>query len=595
MSDKVFGSPLRKKIIFSVLTIIFASFIFQLLKMQIIEQKSYEKRSINNSIKRKVINSPRGIFFDRNFSVLISNKPSYTVEITPAIYDTSKQKIIENILHEEPNYITKLLHKKRIYSKHLPRVIKRNVPLNEVVWFEEHEEEIPGVKISVEMQRDYSFGINGSHLFGYLREINAKQLRARKDIYNMGDFIGIKGIERIYEESLRGKNGYQYILVDSRRKTIGRYLEGENDKKPIKGNDLLLTIDYATQKVAEKKFAKHRGSLIAIEPSTGEILAFVSAPQFNLEDFASVTSRKAIVALSNDENKPLFNRASKSIYPPGSTYKMIAALAALEEGIITKDYSVNCKWGYQYGNRFFRCTHKHNWTNLISSIEESCNTYYYQLILEIGLDRWAKYGRMFGFGKKTNFDLENESPGIVPDTEYYNRVYGKNKWSKGTLLSLGIGQGELSVTTLQMAQYISLLANFGKTKTPHIVKAYLEGNQNKAIPLTFDDVTVDIKKKNFDIIREGMYKVVNGKEGTADNIKLANIAIAGKTGTSQNPHGKDHALFIGFAPFDNPKIAIVVLVENVGFGSTYAAPIARDVIKTYLEQFDENNFTAFNN
>jgi len=588
MSDKVFGSQLRKQIIFSVISVVFFSFIFQLLKMQIIEQKSYEQKSTNNSIKKNTIKAPRGIFFDRNFSVLLSNKPSYTVEITPVIYDTSKRSIIEKVLKVEPNYVSNLLYKKRAYSKHLPRVIKRNVPLDEIVWFEEHQDEIPGVKISVEMQRDYSFGINGAHFFGYLREINAKQLKEKKDIYHMGDFIGLKGIERIYEDSLRGKNGYQYILVDSRRKTIGRYLEGDNDQKPIKGNDLLLTIDYNTQKVAEKAFAKHRGSLIAIEPSTGEILAFVSAPQYNLEDFASVTSRKAIVKLSQDENKPLFNRATKSIYPPGSTFKMIAALAALEENIITKNFSVNCKWGYQYGNRFFRCTHRHNWINLIGAIEQSCNTYFYQLILEIGLDRWAKYGKMFGFGKKTGFDLGNESPGIVPNTEYYNRVYGKNKWSKGTLLSLGIGQGELSVTTLQLAQYTALLANFGKTKVPHIVKAYLKGNQNKAEPLTFDDVTVNIKKKNFDIVREGMYKVVNGK-GTADNIKLPNIEIAGKTGTSQNPHGKDHALFIGFAPYNNPKIAVVVLVENVGYGSTYAAPIARDVIKTYLEQFENED------
>ncbi|MCP5063698.1 MAG: penicillin-binding protein 2 [Ignavibacteriae bacterium] len=589
MSDKVFGSQLRKQIIFSVMSLVFVSFVFQLLKMQIIEHKSYEKKSTNNSIKRNVVKAPRGIFFDRNYSVLLSNKPSYTVQIIPAIYDASKERLVEQVLEFDSNYVSNLLYKKRFYSKHLPRVIKRNVPLEQIIWFEEHQDEFPGVKISVEMQRDYSFGINGSHLFGYLREINAEQLKAKKDIYNMGDFIGINGIERIYEESLRGENGYQYILVDSRRKTIGKYLEGENDEQPLKGNDLLLTIDYNTQKVAEKAFAKYKGSLIAIEPSTGEILAFVSAPQYNLEDFASVTSRKAVVELSQDENKPLFNRASKSIYPPGSTFKMISSLAALEENIINKNHSVNCQGGYQYGNRFFKCTHVHNWTNLNGSIEQSCNTYYYQLILEIGLDRWAEYSRKFGFGRKTGFDVGNESAGIVPDTEYYNRVYGKNKWGKGTLLSLGIGQGELSVTTLQLAQYTALLANFGKTKTPHIVKAYLKGQQNIVAPLSYKDVIVDVKKENLDIIRKGMYNVVHADEGTARNINLPNIEIAGKTGTSQNPHGKDHAVFMGFAPFDNPKIAVVVLVENVGYGSTFAAPIARDVIKTYLEQVVYDN------
>ena len=292
--------------------------------------------------------------------------------------------------------------------------------------------------------------------------------------------------------------------------------------------------------------------------------------------------------IQNDPKKPLFDRASNSIYPPGSTIKMLAAIIGLNEGIITKNTIVNCQGGYQFGNRFFKCHGVDGKVNVVDAIEHSCNTFFYKLVLDIGLDRWAKYLRMFGFGENTEFDLGNDSKGIVPDSEYYDRVYGKRKWGRGYLVSLGIGQGELSVTTLQMAQYASFLANFGKTKSPHVVKGYLEGYGTEISEFNFKDHEISIPSKYFEMVREGMYKVVNG-EGTATHIRLPSIKIAGKTGTSQNPHGKDHALFIGFAPYENPRIAIAVIVENVGFGGTYAAPIAQRIIKAYIENIEEKN------
>jgi penicillin-binding protein 2 len=588
MKHKSFGSSLRKNIFITVVAIVGIGFTFQLIKMQILEHNSYVRKSDNNSVKKVMQQAPRGIFFDRNYQVLVSNKPSYTLQVIPAIYDTSNGKLIENILELKQNTINDLLYKKRGYSKFLPRVIQRNVAFEDIVWFEEHSESFKGVNIIVEMQRDYSFSIKGSQVFGYLREINSQQLKDRKDQYNLGDFIGIKGAERAYENLLRGRKGHEFILVDSRRKTIGKYLEGSNDIAPTKGYDLIFTIDKSAQKIAEKEFQGFTGSLVAIEPNTGGILAYVSAPDYNLGQFASVTSRKIMNQLRNDPSKPLFDRASSSIYPPGSTYKMLAALIGLEEGLISKATSINCKGGFQYGNRFFKCHGSHGATNVVSAIENSCNTFFYKLILDIGLDRWAKYLRMFGFGSSTGFDLGNDAKGIVPDSEYYNKVYGEKKWSRGNLISLGIGQGELSVTTLQLAQYTAFLANFGKTKKPHIAMGYHEGFESNFFPFVFDEKEVKISKKNFEIVREGMYKVVNG-EGTATHIKLPNIVISGKTGTSQNPHGEDHALFVGFAPYENPKIAVAVIVENVGFGSTYAAPIAQKVIKAYLENLDDSD------
>jgi len=334
MSDKIFASNIRKNIIIALISILGIGFIGQLIKMQIIEYSSFVEKAANNSIKKIVKKAPRGILFDRNHQILVSNKPFYSLEITPAVYDTSNNRIIENILGLGNNYVKEILYDKRGYSKYLPRVIKRNIDFEKIAWLEEHIEKLKGVQIVVDLQRDYSFNVKGSHIFGYLREINANQLKKNSDLYNLGDFIGIKGVERAYEKFLMGEKGYQFILVDSRRKTIGRYLEGQNDIPPSKGSDLMLTIDAAIQEVAEKEFKNYSGSLVAIEPATGEILAYVSAPYYNLNDFASVTSKDIMKKLRTDPNKPLFDRAANSIYPPGSTIKMLAALIGLQEGII---------------------------------------------------------------------------------------------------------------------------------------------------------------------------------------------------------------------------------------------------------------------
>ena len=341
MSDRIFGSALRKNIIITIVSVVGIVFLSQLIKMQIIEHKSYEEKSDNNSVKKIIQPAPRGILFDRNFQVMVSNKPSYTLQITPAIFDTSNSRLIESILGLKKKSIEEIFYKNRGYSKYLPRVIKRDVAYDDIIWVEEHNEKLNGVNIVVEMQRDYSFDVNGSHIFGYLREINAQQLKKNQDIYDLGDFIGIKGVEKKYENILRGEKGYQFILVDSRRKTIGKYLEGLNDLPPRKGRDLVLTIDLETQRVAEKAFEGLSGSLVAIEPSSGEILAYISAPSYNLEEFASVTSVKKLNEIRNDPAKPLFDRASNSIYPPGSTYKMLAAIIGLEENIINKN-THNC-------------------------------------------------------------------------------------------------------------------------------------------------------------------------------------------------------------------------------------------------------------
>lgn len=599
MTETFFGSVVRQRIILFV--IIGFSFVvsINLFKMQILENPTYEKKSEENSIKKIVRYAPRGVFYDRNGEVLVSNKPSFTLQITPSQYKPNLTSMLENVMQEDSGYIADVLNKYKGFASNRPIRIKRDIDFQTLAWYEENSENLSGVDYVIETQRDYSYGVIGAHIFGYTKEITSKELAQKKEFYDLGDYIGSKGLEKTYEEYLRGSKGYNLVLVDSRQRIISRYLSGKEDISPIKGKDLVLTLDLPTQQKAEELFLGKKGAVVAIEPSTGEIIAFTSSPSFDLNSFASVTSGSTWNDLVNDPDKPLFNRATMSIYPPGSTIKMLEALIGLEENIIDKDYSVNCQGGYRFGDRFFKCTHVHGSVDMERSIEKSCNTYYYKLMLEIGLEKWAEYMRKFGFGSKTEVDISEESAGLVPDTEYYNRVYGPRGWTRGFLVSLGIGQGELSATPIQLAQYVSLLANSGETYKPHFVKGYIN-DDGKLVKFPFEKINVDIKKENFEIVRKGMYDVVN-ESGTATWIKQQDVVIAGKTGTSQNPHGKDHALFVGFAPYDNPKIAVAVFVENVGFGSTHAAPIARDLIRSYLrldkpkEDKIETNIAGINN
>jgi len=572
---------LRKKIFTGIILAISFLLSLQLFKMQILDYSYYDKRSKINSVKKIDVDAPRGVFFDRNMNMLVSNKPSYTLQIIPDKFDRTKIPLIEKVIGVDSGYIDKILYKKRKYSKFVPRKIKRGIDMKIIAWLEEQHEYLPGVNYVIELQRDYSFGIKGSHIFGYTKEITAERLKKFKGLYSSGDEIGASGLEMEYENILRGVKGKKYIVVDSKRKTIGSYMNGERDVQPIKGNDLALSLDKQTQFVAESLMVGRKGAIVAIEPETGEILAFVSAPQYDLSVFASITSGETLQKLFNDPDKALFNRATMSIYPPGSTVKMIAALAALEDNVVSKYWQINCAGGYQLGNRFFGCTHFHGKTNMIKSIEESCNTYYYQLILKLGIDRWSEYVSKFGFGRKTGIDIPEESGGILPNRKYFDKTYGKNRWTEGYLLNIVIGQGQFNVTPVQLAQYAALLANNGRTKTPHFLRGYID-HDNEFHKSEYDDVIVDISQSSLKTIQQGMYDVVNKPEGTAFYIRLKELKIAGKTGTSQNPFGKNHSVFIGYAPFDNPKIAVAVIVENAGYGSTTAAPMARDIITTYL-------------
>ncbi|MBA4250615.1 MAG: penicillin-binding protein 2 [Chlorobiaceae bacterium] len=571
----------RKHVIYVLLIIVFAVYVIRLFQLQVIEQEYFEEKSSDNSIKVIQQTPLRGVFFDREFNLLVENVPAYTVRITPADYDKKNNEILENVLELDSGFIQNLMQRNRIYSKYLPLRVKRGVEFKVIAWIEENWQDLAGVDYIIEMQRAYPFGVMSSHVFGYSKEISQRQLeRDTDDYYVPGDIIGFNGLERSYEKQIRGTKGENLILVDSRRREVGKYKDGKKDTEALKGKDLVLSIDGIIQKIAEEELGDRTGAIVAIEPTTGEILAMVSSPNYDLNMFSYVTPRAFLHELMNDPKKPQFNRATMSAHPPGSTFKIMTAIIGLELGIIDDKSSYFCGGGFTFG-RFFRCLGKHGSINVVTAIEKSCNTYFYQLILKIGADNLYKYSKKFGFGRKLKIDISEESAGLIPNEEYYRRIYGDN-WPRGILVSLGVGQGEVSTTPLQLAHFTALVANNGQSYVPHLAKGYLNENKN-LIPFTFPEEDVEIKQSVFDLVKKGMYLVVNGN-GTARHLHIPDIAIAGKTGTAQNPHGEDHAWFIGFAPYENPKIAICVLVENAGFGGTHAAPIAKKMIENYVRR-----------
>lgn len=579
MNEVYFGVSNRKNILYIIIITVISVFSFKLFYMQIVDHQVYDQQSAGNSIKGIEQIPLRGVFFDRNLNVLVSNVPAYTLRILPADYDHKLSPLLDKVLGMDSNYVETILKKNKIYSKYVPIRIRRGIDFSVVSWFEENSEYLPGIDYIVEMQRGYPENVMASHTFGYAKEISAADLEKDKEHYSPGDYVGYNGIEKMYEKDLRGIKGYNYILVDSRRKEIGKFKDGVQDKESIKGRDLVLSIDNETQRAAELGMQGKRGAVVAIEPKTGEILAMVSFPDYDLNQFSYVTTREFLKELYSDPYKPSFNRATMSLKPPGSTFKMLDAIAALDLGLITPETRIHCGGGFTFG-RFFKCHGNHGSVNVYQAIEKSCNTFFYQLIYKIGLEKWKEYCTKFNLGYATGIDIGEEAKGLIPNTAYYEKIYGKN-WPRSIMASLGIGQGEVSTTPLQLALYTALIANNGTSYVPHVVKGYLDDRTKQIIPLKFKEIKTGVKQSVFDVIKEAMNLVVNGA-GTATHIRMKEFQIAGKTGTAQNPHGKDHALFVGFAPYEDPKIAVCVVVENIGFGGTHAAPIAKKLFEAYL-------------
>ncbi|MDA0986237.1 MAG: penicillin-binding protein 2 [Bacteroidetes bacterium] len=583
-----FGSQERKRIFQRIIWIGFSVVIIRLFQLQYIYYEEFGKVSIENSI-RTVIQEPiRGYIYDRNKNLIVSNKPSYTIMIVPADFNEKNIPLLAYILKIPESEVIESLRKAKIYNRFVPSRLKRDITYDQMVLLAEYLKKLPGIEVEAETKRSYVSESKISHALGYVKEISKRQLEKDDLFYRPGDMIGSNGIEAKYEEFLRGIKGYKYISQNSKGQNVGTFNEGKNDIDPIDGADLHLEIDINVQSLAESLLSIHRGAIVAIDPRNGGVIAFASKPDYDLTEFSGVTSSKVWNSLITDLKKPLFNRASMTKYPPGSTFKMIVAISALEKNIIDENWRVQCRGGFQFGNKYFKDLHVHGSTNIVEAIQRSCNVFFYQLMLKVGLDNWSFYGKEFGFGEQTGVDILEENPGLLPSTEYYNKTYGVGKWTQGYLISLGIGQGELGVSPIQMASYTSMLANKGKFIQPHILNyAYDRNKKNKSLT-KFSNRQINVSEKTWDIVREGMRRVVMEPGGTASGARVKDVIVAGKTGTAQNPHGEDHSWFIGFAPFDNPQIAICVLVENVGSGGTYAAPFAGKCIDRFLHPINKS-------
>ena len=565
-----------------IITLIFLLYLGRLYQLQLIYRDEYGKKSEENSIRTIPREPVRGTIFDRNGTLVVDNRPAFSVTIMPFEFDRKNINYLAQILSLDPEFVSDRLKKGETYSRFAPIKIKRDIDFKTLAALEENRSRLPGVDYQVESKRFYTTNAHASHVLGYTKEISEAQIKILGEDYAPGDVVGSSGLEADYETTLRGRKGAELTVVNVRGQVIGRFEGGKNDVQAVQGDNLLLSMDFGLQAFAESLMTGRRGAVVAVDPNDGGVLALVSMPDYDLSLFSGVTTPELWRSLNEDEASPLFNRATLTRYPPGSTFKMVLAVAALESGTITPSWRVTCTGAFRYGNKVFKDLHVHGSVDLIEAIQRSCNVYFYQLMLKTGLDPWSHYGAEFGFGRLTGIDIFEENPGILPTQVYMDRRYGKSGWTRGFLPSFGIGQGDVGVTPLQMALYAAALATKGEYNEPHVVHAVVRSNPHSTDTVAPSLRMINVSDATWSAVREGMRRVVEEPGGTGGMARVKGIQSGGKTGTAQNPHGPDHAWYIGFAPYDHPKIAIAVLVENAGFGGSIAAPIAGQCIERYL-------------
>ncbi|MBS1514402.1 MAG: penicillin-binding protein 2 [Bacteroidetes bacterium] len=572
---------------------IFVILLSRLVYLQVISVDELSKDSNKNAIKNITETPARGLMFDRNGKLVVDNRPSYTLTVTPYQFDKSYLNEVAEIANLTPEKLKEELDKVKGTNRFNPVRIKRDLTFKQVSYLSENKERLKGVDFEVEAMRVYPNKFRASHIFGYTKEISEKQLDAQiGEYYKQGDLIGSSGLEQTYEEFLRGEKGNRFVSVDVKGREVGQFNDGKSDIPPVNGSDLILSIDADLQDYAEKLLTGKHGGIIAMDPRTGEVLCLVSKPDFDLSIFSGPTDPKEFGKLLVDKDKPLFNRAIQAKYPPGSTWKMMMSLAGLGSGELTTKSTIVCEGSFTYGGRTWEDHGAYGAIMIPTALEKSANVFFYKLGLRLGLENYDKFSGMFNFGKKTGIDLPNETNGLLPTEEYYNKVFGPRGWNQSVLINLGIGQGELLVSPVQLCAYSSAIAMNGLYNQPHLVKKIKNSATGKEEDVKYVSRQIDMPKNYFEVVQRGMYLVVNGT-GTAKNVKNSDFSLVGKTGTAQNSGGNNHSWFVGYAPYEDPKIAICVLGENAGWGNQFAAPIAAAIMVRYLsgnsaDVFNEN-------
>jgi len=584
-------SKTRMRIFQSLVIIIGLVFIGRLAQLQIVESVFYQQASQAQAIKRVRIEPFRGNIFDRNDSLLVHNESSFSLTLTKNQWLPESFNLLTSILNVDTTEFQGLLTKYKGYSPFIPIKLYRDLDINTISGIEEYNDYLRGIEVITESKRLYQSDARMSHLLGFTREISRKELD-NLQYYHPGDVIGKQGLEKEYETILRGEEGVKYVAVNKFGQQVAKYDNGLNDRNSRNGFDLYLGLDNKIQKKAEELLLGKRGAIVAIEPESGEILAIASSPNYNLSEFSGRISPEFYNSLISDDDKPLLDRTVNSQYPPGSSWKMLIALAGLEEGIIDENSTYYCKGGYQRG-RFYKCLGFHGNINVTRALKKSCNAFFYQLSLDLGMEKVHKYASRFNFGRKTDVDLPSENSGNFPSTDELEKEFD-GKIPDWKLINFGIGQGEILVTPLQMASYIAAIANGKYYNQPHAVRKIYNNVSKKFEDIDFDKRELSLSPSTVKTVKQGMWEVVNAPGGTGARAKIPGLDVCGKTSTAQNPHGKDHGWFTCFAPRENPKIAIAVMVENAGWGGTVCAPIAKELLLEffYPERSNINNQTA---
>lgn len=574
----------RKIIIIAIFIFVGILFITRLFYLQILDNEY--KLSAQNNVLRKITRYPaRGLIYDRNGELLVYNEAVYDLLVTPNQVHTIDTLGLCRLLKIDLETYIDLYNKAKRYSSFKASTFLEQISKEDYGYLAEQLYKFPGFFVQARTLRKYPKTI-ASHVLGYVGEVNQNEI-TDDQYYSSGDYIGKNGIEKYYESTLRGNKGIEIKLVDVFNREMGSYQDGKYDSTSTAGKDLRISIDAQLQAYGELLMRNKKGSIVAIEPSTGQILSLISSPAYDPNLLIGRIRSENFRKLSIDTLEPLFNRATMAQYAPGSTFKLVSAIAALNEGLLYQDTKYECQGVISTP---LVCSHNHySPLNLVHAIEQSCNPYFYKVFRSIleqnkytsiqeGYDLWHEYVQKFGVGQKLHTDIIGQRNGNLPPSSYFDGYYGQRGWRAITVRSLSIGQGEIELTPLQMANQVAIIANRGFSYPPHLI---ISIDENEATE--FNEATqTGIPAKHFETLIEGMSLVYSGENSTVRYYNIDSLQMCGKTGTSENPFGKDHSVFIAFAPKDNPKIAISVVVENSGFGATWAAPIASLMIEKYL-------------
>lgn len=569
----------RSYVVVAVFAVVGLIFAISLFRLQVLD--SDYKQYATNNVLREIIQYPaRGLIYDRNGELLVYNKTAYDLLITPREVTDFDTTLLCNLLSLSLDDLKERIQKAKDYSRYKPSILIKQISPENFAILQEQLYKFKGFHSQTRTLREYTHPV-ASHILGYVGEVTANDIK-RDNYYKSGDYIGQAGVEKTYEKQLRGSKGVKKFMVDVHNRIQGSYEDGKQDKPPVIGKNLVSTIDLDLQVYAEKLFQNKKGAVVAIEPATGEVLTILSAPTYDPGLLVGRVRGENFAKLAADTLQTLFNRALVAKYPPGSTFKPFNILIGLQEGVINTSTRFVCNGT---ASQPIKCTHDHvTPADVVDAVRESCNPYLWNTFRNIlnkypstaeGFRVWSKYVQRFGLGEKVGVEFSGENPGLAPTVDYYNKKFKGDWWRALTIRSLAIGQGELGVTPIQMANCSAILANRGYYFEPHIVKAIENDTVRSSIKVKHE---TGIDDRHFDPVYQGMMQVTKGRL----NRNIPGIDYCGKTGTIQNPHGEDHSAYIAFAPAENPKIAILVYVEGGGYGSTHAAPMASLIIEKYL-------------